>query len=126
MPVDRGSARGGKNAVGSDGHQAMTRNDERRSMTLRRSSIGWNRTLRREAPECTAHITFTKALERAIAELSNALARHAEHRANLLERVLTSAFEPEVETEHLCVTWWQRAERLLDLIVEEAIHCFLL
>jgi len=57
--------------------------------------------------------------------LANALARDAKHRADLFERVLASALEAEVETQNLCVARRQRAERLLDLVGEEAIHCFL-
>src|SRR5690242_3174513 len=79
----------------------------------------------REAPEGTPNVSLTKTLQRAIPELAHTLARHAEHRANLLQRVLTSAFESEVETEDLRVTRWQRAESLLDLVGEEAVHRFL-
>src|SRR5688500_6794067 len=63
-----------------------------------------------EAAQGPAHIAFAKALERAVAQLSHALAGHAEHRADLLERVLAPTFEAEVQAEHLRVTRRQRAE----------------
>src|SRR3989337_955946 len=66
---------------------------------------------RGEAAQRAADIPFAEALERAIAELTSPLARHAKHRADLLERVLAAAFEPEVEPEHLRVTRRQRSER---------------
>src|SRR5881394_3679673 len=79
-----------------------------------------------KAAERAADVAFAKALEGAVAKLTDALARHAEHRADLLERVLASTFETEVETQNLRVARRQRAECLLDLIGEEAVHCFLL
>src|SRR5688500_6110211 len=59
--------------------------------------------LRREAPERASNLAFAQALQRTIAELPNALAGDAEHRADLLERVLASAFQAEVEPQHLRV-----------------------
>ena len=78
-----------------------------------------------EASERATHVAFTQALERAVAQLPDALARDAEHRTDFLERVLTSAFETEVETQHLCIARRQCAERLLDFVVQETIHRFL-
>src|SRR5688500_17692855 len=83
------------------------------------------RALRREAAQRATDVALAKALERAIAKLTDALARDAEHRADLLERVLTSALESEVQAEDLRVPRRERAERLLDLVVQEAIHCLL-
>ena len=64
----------------------------------------------------------SEPLERAVAQLADALAGDAEHAADLLERVLAPALEPEVEPQHLGVARRQRAERLLDLVGEEAVH----
>src|SRR5215211_4185224 len=75
-----------------------------------------------EAAQCAADVAFTQTLERAIAKLANSLACNAEHRTDFFERMLTSAFETEVETQHLCVTRRQCAEGLFDLIGEEAVH----
>src|SRR5215208_1018678 len=84
------------------------------------------RRLRGEAAERAAHVAFAKALERAVAELPDALARDAEHRADLLERVLAPALQAEVQPEHLRVARRERVERLLDLVGEEAVHRLLL
>src|SRR5687767_12382956 len=69
-----------------------------------------------------AKLPSARPLEGAIAQLANALARNAEHRPDLFERVLTSALETEIETQHLRVARRERVERLLDLIGEEAVH----
>src|SRR5215208_384285 len=82
--------------------------------------------LRGEAAERAAHVALAKALERAVAELPDALARDAEHRADLLERVLAPALQAEVQPEHLRVARRERAEGLLDLVGEEAVHRLLL
>src|SRR5829696_2839712 len=82
--------------------------------------------LRRERPQCPTHVALAEPLERAIAQLAHALARHAQHRADLLEGVLATALESEVEPQHLRVTRRQRVQRLLDLVGEEAIHGLLL
>src|ERR671927_130010 len=82
--------------------------------------------LRREATQRTSHIALTKALERAIAELANALAGDAEHGPDLLQGVLPSAVQPEIEPQHFRVAHGQSIQRLLDFIGEEAIHRFLL
>src|SRR6476646_8092717 len=50
------------------------------------------------------------------------LARHTEHRADLLERVLPSALEAEVQAQHPRVARRERPERELDLVREEAVH----
>src|SRR5688572_8251295 len=75
-----------------------------------------------ETPQRAPDVAFTQPLERAITQLTHALARNAEHRADLLERVLTTALEPEVQPEHLCVPWRKRTECLLDFVGEEAVH----
>src|SRR6185437_13795729 len=82
--------------------------------------------LRREAAKRATHVAFTEALERAVAQLTNALACDAEHGANLFERVFAAPFETEVQFENLCVARWKRAERRFDLVVEEAVHCLFL
>src|SRR5215208_6187159 len=84
------------------------------------------RRLRGEAAERAADVTSAQPLERAIAELPDALARDAEHRADLLERVLAPAFQAEVQPEDLGVARRERVERLLDLVGEEAVHRLLL
>src|SRR5206468_6069317 len=81
--------------------------------------------LRGETSECTSNVTFTQTLQRAIAELANTLTRDAKHRADLLEGVLAPTFETKVQPQHLRIARRQGAERLLDLVVEETIHCFL-
>src|SRR5438034_3054127 len=78
--------------------------------------------LRGEAAEGATDVALAEALEGPVAKLAHPLAGDAEHRADLLECVLTAAFEPEVEPQDLRVARRQRAERLLDLIGEEAIH----
>src|SRR5215467_10980802 len=78
--------------------------------------------LRGKAPQRAADVAFTQALERAVAKLSDSLARDAEHGADLFERVLAAAFEPEVQAEDFGVAWRQRAQGLLDLVGEEAVH----
>src|ERR1019366_6348371 len=72
--------------------------------------------LRSEAAERPPHIALAQPLECAITQLAHAFARDAEHRADLLERVLASTLEPEVETQDLRVARRERAERLLDFI----------
>src|ERR1700694_3918028 len=79
-------------------------------------------TLRGEAAERAADVTFTEPLERTVAELANALAGDAEHRTDFFERVLAPALESEVQAKHLCVAWRKRAERLFNLIGEKAVH----
>src|SRR5688500_13518142 len=75
-----------------------------------------------EAAERAADVALTQPLERAIAKLANTLTRDTEHRADLLERVLASTLETEVEAQHLCIPRGKRVERLLDLVGEEAVH----
>src|SRR5688500_4728631 len=82
--------------------------------------------LRREAAERAADVALAQALERAVAELANAFARHAEHRTDFFQRVLAATLEPEVKAQHLRVARWERSERELDLVGEEAIHRLLL
>src|SRR6266566_552302 len=56
------------------------------------------------------------------AQLANPLASHTQHPADLFQRVLPAAVQPEVETENLRITPLQGVERLLDLVRQEAIH----
>src|SRR2546425_751763 len=60
--------------------------------------------------------------KRPIAQLAHALARHAQHAADLLERVLAPAVQAEIESQHLGIPSLQRVEGRLDLIRQEAIH----
>src|SRR5439155_1824216 len=69
-----------------------------------------------ETPERSPHVAFTQTLQRAIPKLTHALARHAEHRTDLLEGVLAAAFESEIQPENLRIARRQRAECLLDFI----------
>src|SRR5919107_6238157 len=82
--------------------------------------------LRREAAQRPADVSLTEPLERPVTELPYPLARDAKHRADLLQRVLAPALQPEVEPEDLRVARWERRERLLDLVGEEAVHRLLL
>ena len=72
-----------------------------------------------ERPECAADVAFAEALEGAVAELPDALARDAEHGADFLEGVFASAFEAEVEAQHLGVAGRQGVEGLFDLVVRK-------
>src|ERR1051325_3304214 len=80
--------------------------------------------LRREASEGATHVAFAEALQRAIAQLANPLARDTEHRADFFQGVLSATFETEIETKHLRITRGQRAQRLLDFVGEKAVHRF--
>src|SRR5687768_9074133 len=82
--------------------------------------------LRRERSQRPPNVPFTEALERPVPKLTDALTGNSEQRANLLERVLSPALEPKVQPEDLGIPRRQRRKRRLDLIVEEAVHCFLL
>src|SRR5258707_2969267 len=75
-----------------------------------------------EAGESLAYIAIAKPLQRTIAELPHALASHAQHSANLFQRVLTPAIQTEVQPQHFGIAALQRVERLLDLVGQEAIH----
>src|SRR5688500_4823808 len=75
-----------------------------------------------EAAERASYVAFAKPLECAVAQLAHTLTRDTEHGADLLECMLSSGFETEVETEHLRVTWRKCRECRLDLVVEEAVH----
>src|SRR5438105_9916038 len=76
----------------------------------------------REARERLAYITIPQPLERAVPQLAHPLARHAEHAADLLERVLAAAIQPEIQAEHLGVAPLERADGLLELVRQEAVH----
>src|SRR5215211_5322697 len=60
-----------------------------------------------------AHLALAQALERAVAELPDALARDPQDVADLLQRVLAPALQAEVELQHLGVAGLQRAQRAL-------------
>src|SRR5690606_21185204 len=75
-----------------------------------------------ETGQCLAHVAFAQALQRAVAQLAHALARDAEHAADLLEGVLAPAGQAEVEAQHLRVARRERAERGLDLFAQEVVH----
>src|SRR5215216_1543285 len=55
-------------------------------------------------------------LERVVLDLADALTRHAERPADLLERARLGAGEPEAELDHLPLPFWERVERLLDVL----------
>src|SRR5260370_38927122 len=78
--------------------------------------------LRRERRERLPDVAVAQPLERAIPQLPHSFARHAEHAADLLERVLAAAVQTEVEPQHLGVAPLQRRERLLDLVRQEPVH----
>src|SRR6266536_3501973 len=81
---------------------------------------GYN--LRCEGPQRLAHRAFAQPLQGAVAQLADALARDAEHAANLFQRVLPPAVQPEVEAQHLGVALLQTVQGRLDLVGQEAIH----
>src|SRR2546430_3960787 len=68
----------------------------------------WNG-LRREARERLSHVSVPQPFQRPIAQLPHPLARHAEHAADLLERVLATAVQAEIQSQHLGVAPLQRA-----------------
>src|SRR6266576_3627875 len=75
-----------------------------------------------EARERLADVAVAQPLQRAIAQLAHPLTRHAQHAADLLERVLPSAVQTEVQPQYFGIAALQRVERLLDLVGQEAIH----
>src|SRR2546430_7635711 len=75
----------------------------------------WNG-LRREARERLPHVSVPQPFQRPIAQLPHPLARHAEHAADLLARVLATAVQAGIQSQHLAVAPLQRAQRLLDLV----------
>src|SRR5438094_10638537 len=85
---------------------------------------GYN--LRCEGPQRLAHRAFAQPLQRAVAQLADALARDAEHAADLFQRMLAPAVEAEIEAQNLGVALLQRVQRRLDLVREEAVHRLLL
>src|SRR6266487_880687 len=56
-----------------------------------------------EARERLADVAVAQPLQRAITQLAHPLTRHAQHAADLLERVLPSAVQAEVEPQDLRV-----------------------
>src|SRR5437879_13418983 len=81
---------------------------------------GYN--LRCEGPQRLAHRAFAQPLQGAVAQLPDALARDAEHAADLLQGVLAPAVQPEVEAQHLRVALLETVQRRLDLARQEADH----
>src|SRR2546430_1988772 len=81
---------------------------------------GYN--LRCEGPQRLAHRAFAQPLQGAVAQLADALARDAEHAADLFQRVLPPAVQPEVEAQHLGVALLQAVQGRLDLVGQEAVH----
>src|SRR2546422_6103689 len=81
---------------------------------------GYN--LRCEGPQRLAHRAFAQPLERAVAQLADALPRDAEHPADLFQRVLAPAVQTEIETQHFGVALLEAVERRLDLVGQEAVH----
>src|SRR5690606_14166315 len=80
----------------------------------------------REARQRATGVAFLEPLQGPISELAHSLTGHAEHLADLLERVLATAVEAEVQSQHSRVARRQRGQRLLDLVGEEVIHRLLL
>src|SRR5678816_917009 len=75
----------------------------------------------REAGQRAAHVALAQPLERAVAQLTDTLTRDAEHAADLLERVLAAAVEPEIEPQHLGIARRQGAQRRLDFLGQEGV-----
>src|SRR5690606_31449938 len=75
----------------------------------------------REAVQRGAELALAQAPQGAVAELTDALARHAQHVADLLERVLAAALEPEVQPQHAGVARRERVQRALDLLGEQPL-----
>src|SRR5690606_6869980 len=74
-----------------------------------------------EALQRGAELALAQPPQRAVAELTDALARHAEHVADLFERVLAAAFEADVQPQHAGVARRQRVQRALDLLREQPL-----
>src|SRR5437764_1024752 len=64
-----------------------------------------------EASQRATHVAFAQPLEGTVAQLADALARDAQHRSDLFQRMLASTFETEVETQHFRVARRQCAQR---------------
>src|SRR5207253_11019984 len=58
-------------------------------------------------------------LERVVLDLPDALPRHAEGAADLLERARLLALQPEPQLDHLPLALRQRLERLLDVVAAQ-------
>src|SRR5690606_33459136 len=67
----------------------------------------------REARQRATGVAFLEPLQGPISELAHSLTGHAEHLADLLERVLATAVEAEVQSQHSRVARRQRGQRLL-------------
>src|SRR5687768_18602025 len=80
------------------------------------------RHLRRKARQSPPYLALAETFECAVPELSDALPRYAEHRADFLERVFPPAVEAEVEAQHLRVARRERAQRPFDLVGKEPVH----
>src|SRR5260221_3602026 len=75
-----------------------------------------------EARERLADLAVTQPLQRAVAQLTHAFARDAEHSPDLFQGMLTATIKAEVEAQDLGIAPLQRVQRLLDLVGQEAIH----
>src|SRR4051812_23712477 len=69
---------------------------------------------------CTL-VAFAQPAQRPVAELADPLARHPQHVADLLERVLALALEAEVQPEHLGVARVERLQRLAHRLREQPV-----
>src|SRR5512135_2629676 len=96
--------------------------DARCSSVLLSRSRSFSAALAAERLQRAANVAFAQALEGAVAKLAYPFARDAEHGTDFLKRVLAAALETEVQAQHLGVARRERAERLLDLVGEEAVH----
>src|SRR5215218_6971494 len=79
--------------------------------------------LRREARQRPPDIPLLEPLQGAVPELADPLPGHAQHAADLLQRVLAAAVEPEVEPQYLGIPRRQGPERPVDLLRQELVHC---
>src|SRR3954469_20990068 len=82
-------------------------------------------TLSSERSQRAADIALAEPLERAVAKLTYTLTRDAEQRSDLLEGMLPPTLQAKVQSENLRIARRQSRKCSLDLVVEEAVHCFL-
>src|SRR5919107_5409275 len=77
---------------------------------------------RREARQCPPHLALAQPFQSPISKLTDSFSGDTQHAADLLQGMLSSAIEPEVEAEHLGVARREGAERGIDLFDEEVLH----
>src|SRR6185503_6895966 len=65
-------------------------------------------------PQHVRRVALAQTLERAIAQLPDALPRDAELASDLLQRHRAAALQPEIEREHATITRRQNLERASD------------